>query len=369
MTKRILEGVCVAALSAVALAGCQSPTAIYEGTVAACVRDCKHTDKDVAAAAAEGSQVVNLPITRLTIAPAPKSRDERTEDSGSRGGGNKPPGGGRPGGGAPGNTPGNDNAAETGGAKFAMKLSPVESDDIFRIRGATSFWSDTNIQITRLDNTDIVKSVQVDFRDDTPARIQQVFGLLSAVGGIPKLTGGPSKGPNTEGLPRGRNCKDAVLAPLSVDLSANKVADLMTTGLEFPDEGATARCWKLTLRPVGRAAHDVVVRTNFVGEVQRGEKLKTFPYPACLNVSVSLTKLDDDGTDKELFEGETPIIDPRYLRLARLPEKGKIEMHPICNANQSSSQVPDVLKGYFDAIDAVLGGLKPSQGSKPSGKP
>jgi hypothetical protein len=368
MLKALLQGACVVLLPAV-IAACQSPTAVYEGTVNACAAtDCAKDDEEVAKAAAKGSQVVNLPITRLTIAPAPQERStERSggSDDDKRGGGKGGgAGGGSGGGGGSGSGGGGDDQPA---AKYAIKAAPVETNDYFRIRGDSGFWSDTNIQLTRIPNTDIVSSIQVDFRDDTPARIQQLFGLLSAVAGV---AGVPIAGMYGEAdAPKTDRCKDAGFAPFSVDVSSPQKLAELKTGLAFPDHGPYAGCWKLTLTPKTRAPQDVVNRASFVNKLRNGGKLKTFPYPACMNVDLRLVKIDEKGNEsaKEVFEGETPIIDPSYLRLARLPEKGKIEMHPVCNANNSNAQTADPLKGYFDAISNVLGGLKPSDGSKPGG--
>lgn len=355
MAKNSLAFAC-AVFTCASVAGCATPKALYQATLPYNASN----DAEVLKAAAKGAQVVNLPVTRLTFAPAPpkENKPDKTDKNDRRP---------APTGGEEGELPGD--------AKFVVKSAPVETDEYFRIWGASSFWSDTNIQITRLPNTDIVSSIQVDFRDDTPARIQQVFGLLSSVAGAFQVGVNFFNGEPSDGRPvpvADARCAAAKLKPFAVDVTQPRFADLQT-GLKFPDEGDDMHCWVVTLRPLAPPSQaggagvvqpqDVVTRATFVSDKLRQTKeqeMNTFPYAACLTVEVTLA----NPARQEVFQTTMPIIDPRYLRLARLPKQGKIEMHPVCNANQSNKQTGDPLASYFDAIDAVLKGSKPQQGSK-----
>ena len=369
----------VVLVSSLGLFACQAPTALYSST------SDKADDATVVPAAEQGAQVVNVPISRISVESS-ASRDGNDGDGGS--------GGGRP-------TPGPGGKANQGKAN-QISVTPAESRDYFRVRGASSFWSDTNIQIKKMANTDIPTEINVDFRDDTPARIQAMVGILSAVtgfefAGVLRADKSRPHPPTTEIEPRDICADPSLKEPpsFSVDVTADNLAILTGPGLYLingEEETAsnaepkkTGHCWTLKLTQISAAPQDVVSRKKFLSQnlqAAKESKKTYFPHPACMTVLAKLSKWNKSATTEEPSKTtEEPsrykdefitlvrIIDPQYLRLARLPEKGKIEMHPVCNANLSNSPT-DAYKAYFDAASTVLGGKtsKPSDGSnKPSG--
>src|SRR5262249_4990115 len=88
-----------------------------------------------------------------------------------------------------------------------------------------------------------------------------------------------------------------------------------------------------------------------------------FPVAACRDVEVNIG--NDDVTK---YHAVIRIADPDHIRLARLPEKGKIAMHPVCDADITNTP-GDPYKPYFDTASQLLTSLRsPSDAAKGAGK-
>ena len=90
-----------------------------------------------------------------------------------------------------------------------------------------------------------------------------------------------------------------------------------------------------------------------------GTPVSYFPVPGCREAVIKLSgRLPPSESGKSPVSNmeatiETVIADPDYIRLAPLPSKGKIAMHPICNADISDSSV-DRFGSYADDLAEVL---------------
>src|SRR6202043_4261307 len=76
---------------------------------------------------------------------------------------------------------------------------------------------------------------------------------------------------------------------------------------------------------------------------------RVWPVPACLKVSVTVTAKDSSTTT-----GQMTVVDPDFLSLMPVPNKGKIAMHPICGADITNSP-EDRWGTIFDSMTAITG--------------
>jgi len=239
---------------------------------------------------------------------------------------------------------------------FTVTASQIEGSNQFTAAGENDFFSENDFGITYVQNTRIPTTVSNTFTDQTATRIKAIAGIASAL--IPLAA--EAEGAAASASP----C--ANVGPVTLDITANQLPNSWTA---IGKSGATV-CYTVSVtradyqappEPVGGAS-GAVNNDPFAGYTPREKNLvrapallsnlastpQLWPVPACLQVNVVITAYGSNSTTS----GQLTVIDPDYLSVMPVPNKGKIAMHPICGADLSDS--PDDKWGtIFDSMSAI----------------
>lgn len=229
-----------------------------------------------------------------------------------------------------------------GKANFGVSVVPMESSHKYLVNPVTNFFSSTQVNITKIPNTDIPSSVSGQFTDNTATRIDEIGGLVTAaVTFLPLLMAQNDEEKNCQLHPQG-------LQPFTLNLDS-EVKNLS------PVNGQA--CWKyLVLFDSATPSAGAVSWNRF--EQDLGTSVSYFPVPACRDTTIILdgyvaSTVPKTPSSHVRVSIHTKIADPQYLRLSPLPSKGEITMHPICGADVTDSS-PDRFAGYINDVTEAL---------------
>jgi hypothetical protein len=200
------------------------------------------------------------------------------------------------------------------------------------------FLSSTKINITKVENTDLVKSIGVETTDETLNRINQIGGAIvkviksGAVGGlsdIPCLTGGEGK------------------------LTFNLDPSLPSQTFNTVRQG----CIVVTYGSVPAGAIPFE-------DLPKNKPTSLYYYAACRDAEVVI----DQGGGAVRRE-PVKINDPRYLQYVEFPVKGKIEHHSQCGVsvaseNYTSANAADVVGALAEQGKAIKDALEAASANK-----
>lgn len=226
-----------------------------------------------------------------------------------------------------------------GSAQYSVTILPVESARRFLVRPVDNFFSSTSINITKIPNTDLPTAISVQFTDNIKTRISQLGGLVTAfIGASFPLLASDS---DTE-------CgQDQKLE--SFTLMIDK---------EVPFTKLSSQpCWEYSIMfEDPKPTVGAISWERF--EKELGKKVCYFPVPACRDVVVTLVH----ANRRKPVIITAKIADPSYVRLAPLPVKGQITMHPICGADITETS-GDRFGSYIDEITEGLKQVKAIEGA------
>lgn len=210
---------------------------------------------------------------------------------------------------------------------YSTSVVPVEGSHSYISQPVTGFFTSTQVNISKLQNTNIPSAISSTFTDNTVTRIDQIGGILAAL---------------------------APLASLGVEPPCNTGSALKSFTLTLDQQGTGTidkqPCWtyKVTFAtptPVGAVSWKTL-------ESSMGASVKYFPVPACRDATIELAVNYKDGAGNAQSDLKativTKIADPDYVRLVPLPSKGTINMHPICGADVSDSPPDRIGAGLAD---------------------
>jgi hypothetical protein len=354
-----------------ALESCASPKVIFSAATDGTTPDVADA---VAAAASTQSQVFTLPVSRLLVsAPAtggdaptsskkpvkpspapPQSGTGTGTDAGSTSGAGtttttKDTGASANGG----NGTSGDSAVAIGGG-YSASVIPVEGGRYYRVQGVNNFWSETNLQLTKMPNSDVPTVVSVDFTDETPSRITDIVSVLSSAA----IAGAAF----AEGTPNSTCSKSVPLSDFAMRLDASVIDGSAQT---IPNQP----CWIIRIDGTKIPPQHDIVPITYLDQViakpgTSPQAVGYFPVPACLDVLLTITEQTPTGAaappELLVYSQTIRITDPAHMRLFGLPEKGKISMHPVCDADSSNTPT-DPYEAYFQAAGTVLDKAKSVQ--------
>ncbi len=239
------------------------------------------------------------------------------------------------------------------GGGYTLKVVPIESGRYYRVKGVSNFWSETNLQITKMPNHDVPTVVGSNFTDETPSRIQEIAGVVTTVAKTAVAFGvGLGRAPAP-------TCSATIFKPLQdFNLQIDSVGT--QTPLAIPDQP----CWEVSWQAASIPAYDTlpvtVIDTKLISS---NTTMSVFPVPACRDIDLSITTtlppqefshlpVDSQQIAQTTYRAILRIADPEYIRLVSLPKSGKIAMHPVCDADITDNP-SDPFKDYFDAFSTV----------------
>jgi hypothetical protein len=251
------------------------------------------------------------------------------------------------------------------GNGFSASITPTESGRYYRVVPSNGI-SSTTIQVTKVANTDIPATVSVNFVSSA----QRVASVVQTLGSVAVAAAGFAS--------QVEACSKAgtPLAPFSIVLDTGAVGTIANPPMEQPVPNQP--CWHYHISPETIAsAPDAITIASFNNQISQNPDmaLHFWPVPACRDVSLVITEENPKpGTNPKIITGIMRIIDPLYIRAVYLPQKGKITLHPVCDADVSDSPTDSysdwtaTAQKVFDtakSVDQAINGSS-NNGSKPS---
>jgi len=310
-------------LLVIPLAACQSQ-AVYQKAP-------ETTDSDlVISNASSAGDIFAMPVSKLVVKLDSAATDGAKPTSGEKAAADKKPETGADSTSTPQQTKTGTTSISIGSAQYSVTILPIESARRFLVQPVNNFFSSTSISITKIPNTDLPTAVSVQFTDNIKTRISQLGGLVTAFIGA--------------GFPLLAKASDECMKEPKLE-SFTLTIDKEVNFTEIPSQP----CWQYSIKfELPHPAVGAISWERF--EKELGNTVRYFPVPACRDAVITLMR----ATGKEPVIIAAKVADPNYVRLAPLPFKGQITMHPICGADISETS-GDRFGSY---IDDVTEGLK-----------
>jgi len=231
---------------------------------------------------------------------------------------------------------------------YTITVLPTESTDgYYRVTPVNDFWSSNQLGVTKISNTDIPSSVQNTFTDMTSQRITEAGQLIAGASSIMTLMGNGGKHEVCDGDP------------------PNFTADVATISNQSFKAAPPQDCWTYSIAVgAGDNKPDAITRADFNSAIKDsgGDKREVgfWPVTSCVDATLVLQK---KGVEKPELQVSLRIIDPRYLRLLQIPDKGSITMDSICGAELTNTPIDRWGTG-FDAISGLMTQVQSIAGKK-----
>lgn len=180
----------------------------------------------------------------------------------------------------------------------------------YAIGGKRKFTSSTRINLTKVENTDLIKSVGSETTDTTKASIEQAGGLIVKLISLASIFGAASDTP----------CIREKDGKKTFDL------DLSKERQEF-DAGRPS-CIEISYGPVPKD-------TIPADDLPVGSDTRYYYYAACRDATVSIAQ-----TAQQTITETIKISDPRFLQFVQFPVKGKIDHHSSCGISVVTEASP-----------------------------
>jgi hypothetical protein len=339
------------------LAACGSASVSFQqATSAPDVNDKGAADR-VAAAVEAGSQVFNVPVSRITVAP--KASAAPSAAATPRAAGAPTPGGAA----KPASTTdapaGGDSSGATttvtssSGKQYVVAITPQESALTLRATATNNFFSKNQLGVSKVANTDIPITITNQFTDQTASRIQAIGSVVATVLPLAAAAAPPVGG---YVLPV---CKTD--DPSGFTFIAGSLSDL--------DVPQMLGCFTYTISKTGVHQADTITRQQFIDRYVADSQTprRIWPVASCLDVTLTVRRAGAAQQATPILETPLRIIDPGYIRLLPLPEQGKIAMHPVCDADVSDNPI-DRWQAGFDSLTAIVQQVQAVQkAAKPGG--
>jgi hypothetical protein len=205
-----------------------------------------------------------------------------------------------------------------------VKSGPIESTDFkIALRRADKPGVKTNLNISKIDNTDLVKEIGVEVVDSRVDLITKIGGILVK---LAPIAFSATEGLSVDELPLNVNMQVVMVDKRVLADAVNEIE--VRPGI-IADFGA------------------IPVDARPIDQLPVGQPVSAFFYAACRSV---LIKVQLKG---QRFEQRIKISDPRYFQSVGLPVKGKVSMHSECGASVASEKDTGV-KSTPDLIDALV---------------
>jgi hypothetical protein len=219
--------------------------------------------------------------------------------------------------------------------ELSIKSEPAEAKDAkYGIRPVTNFLSSTTVTLSKIANTDLVSSADVEVTDKLAKSINDFGGAVVKLIGLAAVA---AAAPGTECLP-------ARSQPVRLQLAYDK------DDYTFDGPGLKG-CIKVMLQAL---PPDAAPRSS----LPTGNS-NNFYYSACRDAAIEVTQ------GKDLIKRTVRVADPRYVQSVEFPAKGTVTMHSACGvsvktektASDNTASVVDALsaqgKAIKDAIEAA----------------
>lgn len=235
--------------------------------------------------------------------------------------------------------------------QYTIASAPVAYEDDYKIgiRPDNSLRVTTKINITKIENTDLVATVGVETTDNTVSLINQVGGVLVKAATLFATTTPAAGIPAKEVR---KICVEDDEFPIQILIDANE----LMAGIEKTIPVVNRPCIELKVAAKPKDAVKTSETQMFAGPTSN------YFYSACREATVTYF-LDEKKVKR--FSKIVRIADPTHLQAVQLPYKGSVTMHSECGVSvktestspQNSIAIIDAvagqLKAFKDAVDAL----------------
>jgi hypothetical protein len=222
--------------------------------------------------------------------------------------------------------------AKTGKAGNALRFTPMlieETSFKVALRPANKPGVRTHLNVSKFENTDLVKDIGVEVIDKRVELINKVGALVAKV--VPLIGFDTSKGLRPENLPIDLNMQ-VVLAGNKIERDAAQGV-MAGNGIEID---------------FGPIPVDALPMSAFPdGKVDSG-----FLYAACRPATIRMKDFD-----QRTVTHVVRVSDSRYFQRVTMPLKGKVTMHSECGASVTADKDHGVSSGA-DLADAFVSQAK-----------
>lgn len=250
------------------------------------------------------------------------------------------------------------------GSKLVAQSVPTDSiysaDSLqeFTLQEVADFFSETKLDVAKIDNTDLISEIGVEVFDKLKDNLEKAgavvgtalkFGLAAAAADEP------------------------IRSVIDVkDYTSTLKSDSKQIWQDLPLN--TGWVYKLDLQPSPKPAGAIETK-KFFSSV-KGKSVAVFPMSACFDATLYLYKgaKQGPGTSTE-WDSVRPfqmkIADPDYVQTLALPSKGKIKMHSSCGASITSEKegtnpVYAILESAIKQAEAIKKAIDDSKKTKDS---
>jgi hypothetical protein len=188
----------------------------------------------------------------------------------------------------------------------------------YAIKPNESILTKTNVSVSYIDNTGLIKSIGTSFEDNRIKAIEAIGGIIvTAV----KTVKGPAPSSGEE-----------LVLPVVIDLSEIDEAESQPWK-QIP--GYKSWWYKIELLKPEKEHDNRLKLADFNKHI--GEEVRYLAYSGCqdakLKVAYSQNASGNSINDPEAFELSLRIANPNYLSTLNFPVKGSISMHSVCGAD------------------------------------
>jgi len=234
------------------------------------------------------------------------------------------------------------NASPSSTSTITFVSQPVEHRAFkVGIRPNNTWRATTNVNITKVANTDRVDSIGIDTTDNTVKLIGELGGIVGKIVAFATPAGAP-----------GVACISPSHSPLRLDLDPSKGIEETFNGDGTRAGDGQKGCISVTYDPLPPGHIKTI-------DLPVGTPSSHYFYSACRDATVTFIQ----GTRR--FSEKVRIADPNALQPVQFPFKGTIQMHSECGASvvtdknaapATTTQIVDALlvqgKAIKEAIEA-----------------
>jgi hypothetical protein len=221
--------------------------------------------------------------------------------------------------------------------KWAARSVPayIEGDWLRTIEAQRGTFSETQLAVTYVPNTNIISKLGVAVTDQSKTFITAVGSVAAAAATIGLL-----------GFDGGAPGVNVIQLPLTIDATTKQMpAQGVSEKLKCKDgKGHEFDCGNIKYGTV--SVDSISKRTYF--EAETGKWTSTIAVPACRRVSITIEAV---GGNPKKVDLETVINDPTFVRVAKLPSKGNISFHTSCGFDIATDDAKS--ESAWSLIDAL----------------
>lgn len=216
--------------------------------------------------------------------------------------------------------------------EIILEAVPVESSDMrFAVYSDDPWFRETVLSWTKHANTDLLKSIGTEVIDNRVETIEAIGTGISAAISTMSYAKGTFDidllfGPDED---RKEKQEKYVALPLPIAIDIDEYLKKYKEGenlLGSVSDGRNIVKFTLTFLP---PSYGSFKKDDYWPAIE-GKRQHDFFIPACRTATLTIRNENTKVTDKPLT---VTVADPRYWQRVRLPAKGKIELHSLCNAD------------------------------------